>query len=256
MWKAIAMKYFPIAILFVLVVAILCVSRYAETRKNNHQENGSHVNAIATTADHSDKGAKQADESEDSPGWIDTFAWPNGVTAWALLLTLLVVAWQSTETRDAAKSTRDALILQYRPKIVIRSLTLTRNESSNFEIVLVLRNSGSNLAYISESNFAINWITPDRTQEGHVETITAITLKPGETRSLKFTAPEFYIRFEASRIILENNPSQMQTVYLGCIASISYTDGIGTRRDTALNRVYDYRASTFVISNTEADYSD
>ncbi|MDR5726885.1 MAG: hypothetical protein RB191_05400 [Terriglobia bacterium] len=98
------MKYLPMAILFILVVTILCMSRYAETSKENHQENASHINGITITPNQASESAKEADKAEDSPCWIDTFAWPEGATAWALLLTLFVIAWQSTETRDAAKA--------------------------------------------------------------------------------------------------------------------------------------------------------
>jgi hypothetical protein len=107
MMKAVAMKYLPIAILFVLVVAILCMSRYAENRKENHQNNANHINPAATVApDKTANGARPADQSEDSPSWIDTFAWPDGVTAWALFLTLFIIAWQSVETHAAADATK------------------------------------------------------------------------------------------------------------------------------------------------------
>lgn len=109
MLKDIAKKYLPLAILFVLVVAILCMSRYAETRKQHHQNNAHHVNRTATvTPDQATDSAKEANKTDDSPSWIETFAWPNGVAVWALLLTLFVIAWQSTEARDAAKGAQRA----------------------------------------------------------------------------------------------------------------------------------------------------
>jgi hypothetical protein len=75
MLKRLDSKYLPMILLVLSIVAILCLSRHA---------------------------------GGDKASWIETFAWPNGVTAWALLLTLMVIAWQSTEARDAAKATRDA----------------------------------------------------------------------------------------------------------------------------------------------------
>ena len=190
------------------------------------------------------------------PWGYELFSWPEGITTWAIILTGFAIAWQSWETRKSAKATRDAIILQHRPKIVVRSLTLTRDKSSNFEISLVIRNSGSNLAYLSESKFLISWILPDRPLEMRTKCIKAAILKPGERLTVKFTEPDFYIRFETSRILVEGNPDQKQTVFLGCVATISYTDGIGTRRDTALNRTYDYRKKQFTVWEKESDYSD
>ena len=71
MLKRLGSKYLPMILLVLSIVAILCLSRYA--------------------------GGGMA-------SWVETFAWPNGVTVCALLLTLVVIAWQSTEARDAAKA--------------------------------------------------------------------------------------------------------------------------------------------------------
>jgi Na+-transporting methylmalonyl-CoA/oxaloacetate decarboxylase gamma subunit len=81
MWKVLAVKYWSMLLLLVLVVAILGMSRYAETRKNHHRENASHVNGIMVAPDKAAESAKETDKLEDSPSWIDTFTWPNGVTA-------------------------------------------------------------------------------------------------------------------------------------------------------------------------------
>lgn len=105
MLKRLALKYWPLAFLFVLTVAVLCMSRYAESRKGDHQDNAPAsspgCSACATDAD---KGSKITNKPKYPPSWVDTFAWPEGVTGWALFLTLFVIAWQSVETRDAAKA--------------------------------------------------------------------------------------------------------------------------------------------------------
>jgi len=106
------MKYLPLAILFILVVAILLMSHYAETRKYEHLHNAGNVNGVPLTADETQKSTQKTGESEHPPSWIETFAWPEGATAWALLLTLFVIAWQSAETRDAAQASRASIRLQ------------------------------------------------------------------------------------------------------------------------------------------------
>jgi hypothetical protein len=109
MLKRLAMKYWPLILLLILTVAVLGMSRYAEKRKAENQES-TQVSRPQTpiTPLKTDQGAEKADKSKHPPTWIDTFTWPEGVTAWALFLTLFVIAWQSVETHAAAKSGEDA----------------------------------------------------------------------------------------------------------------------------------------------------
>jgi hypothetical protein len=228
--------------------------RAAEKYKAHREEYCSSI--IATTEQKKSCEEEGASARDYLPWGYELVAWPEGITTWAIILTGFAIAWQSWETRKSARATRDAIILQHRPKIVVRSLTLVRDKSSNFEVVLVIRNSGSTIAYLSESTFMINWILSGQVAESHQDTIKAMSLKPGEIHQFRFTAPQFYIRFAASQVILETNPSQIQTAFLCCFTYLSYHDEIGTRRDTALNRTYDSRKKEFVVWNLEADYSD
>jgi hypothetical protein len=77
--KRLASKYWPMILLVISIIAILCLSRYARGGMTS---------------------------------WVETLAWPNGVSVCALLLTLVVIAWQSTEARDAAQTSRDSIRLQ------------------------------------------------------------------------------------------------------------------------------------------------
>ena len=40
-----------------------------------------------------------------APGWYSFFRWPNGTTTWAIILTLLAIAEQTSQTRKAAEAT-------------------------------------------------------------------------------------------------------------------------------------------------------
>jgi hypothetical protein len=105
MLKRLVMKYFPLAVLVIFIMAILGMSHYAETRKYEQQENANHVNPpAAVTADEASQRCQKTNKPQNPPSWIDTFTWPDGVTGWALLLTLFIIAWQSVETRDAAQA--------------------------------------------------------------------------------------------------------------------------------------------------------
>jgi hypothetical protein len=105
MLKRLALKYWPLALLLVLIVAVLCMSDYAERRKAENQEYAQASSPESTVSpSDTDKGTKKTNKPKYPPSWIDTFAWPEGAAAWGLFLTLLVIAWQSAETGDAAKA--------------------------------------------------------------------------------------------------------------------------------------------------------
>jgi hypothetical protein len=105
MLKRLGLKYWPMVLLVIAIGAILFVSRYAEDRKTQKAEDAQSGGPQATvTPNNASKGTDKAPKSEHHPDVIDTFAWPEGATVWALFLTLVVIAWQSTETRDAAKA--------------------------------------------------------------------------------------------------------------------------------------------------------
>jgi len=105
MLKRLASKYWPMVVLLISIGAILGVSRYAEDRKaekpNNTQASSPQT---AVPPNNASKSAENVEKTKHGPDFVDTFTWPEGATAWALFLTLIVIAWQSTETRDAAKA--------------------------------------------------------------------------------------------------------------------------------------------------------
>lgn len=52
---------------------------------------------------------QNADESETDPHWgYKLIAWPEGITAWLLLFTLIGIFWQAQATAEAAKAARDS----------------------------------------------------------------------------------------------------------------------------------------------------
>lgn len=145
MLKRLALRYWPLAVLVVLVAAIFCMSRYAENRKAEHQDNAqaSSPNAVISPNGNG-QGAQNTNEPHKYPSWIDTFAWPEGATAWALFLTLMVIAWQSVETRAAADAAKDSIRLQeialaQWPDIQIIGLVLLQRPESPNRLTLTMR---------------------------------------------------------------------------------------------------------------------
>jgi hypothetical protein len=111
--KILALKYWPLMLLTVLIVAIVGMSRYAENRKASATADTQPCSPqFSVSPNDADKSAKNTSNPNNSPSWVETFTWPEGVTAWALLFTLLVIAWQSTETRAAAQASKASIRLQ------------------------------------------------------------------------------------------------------------------------------------------------
>ena len=99
-------------VLLILIGAILSMSRYAEHREGENPQDAQASSPQAPVApSDASKSTENADKAEHHPDFIDTFLWPEGATVWALLLTLVVIAWQSTETREAAQAARNSIRL-------------------------------------------------------------------------------------------------------------------------------------------------
>lgn len=83
-------------------------------------------------------GKKQGcDCSPKSPCWHILLVWPEGITAWAIILTFAVIGWQADETRKAALATehqvelsKETLIQTQRPKIAVRTFYFGEPQSN------------------------------------------------------------------------------------------------------------------------------
>lgn len=257
--KLLGMKWWIIAVLLCAIgIPFMAYQKHGAT-KQYRDNRATYCAAFMSSEDQKIACEEEKASADDYLQWgYELFEWPDGITAWAIIATGFAIAWQSSETRKAAKTSRDAIILQHRPKIVVRSLALVQHDSGTFDIKLVIRNSGATKAHIAEWQFDILWLKAGDVKQTHTENISAATLAGGEQRKLTFTAPEFYVRFGASRLILEENVDQEQEVSLGCVALIPYKDEIGTDRETAISRLYLFRQKDFVLSSSdrERDYSD
>ncbi len=105
-------KYWPLAVIAVLLLAILCVSQYAESTKQRYEESHCQIKTASVAEDKDHKPGDQTDCPYKPPVWSKYVTFPEGLGAWAVILTLLAIVWQSIETRDAASASRDSLKIQ------------------------------------------------------------------------------------------------------------------------------------------------
>jgi len=97
-------RYIPLFIIAVAISAIIGVSQYAERAKDAAEDRAKEAKAAAVAKCYAGKSADDAKYAYRPPIWARYFTWPDGVGAWAVMLTLLAIVWQSIETRAAAKA--------------------------------------------------------------------------------------------------------------------------------------------------------
>jgi hypothetical protein len=107
-----ARKYI-IALVVIFGGAVFVSHQYQSVRKQCQTE-CNQVKPVSVTASSSTENCNKCEENVEQrfPSWYRLFGWPEGITAWAILLTLLAIAEQTVETRNAAQAARDSIRLQ------------------------------------------------------------------------------------------------------------------------------------------------
>ena len=109
---------------------------------------------IYKTTNTSNKGQNSAYEMQ---WWNILIAWPEGITAWAIIGTLFVIGWQSWFARQT-------LLATFRPKIVVRRIRIQPGTvisergvpETPWTVVFDITNSREGRAKIMSYNFAID----------------------------------------------------------------------------------------------------
>jgi hypothetical protein len=191
MLKRLSGKYWPMILFLIFIGAILYVSHYAEERKTQQPKDAqSRGPQTAISPNDGSKSAEEAPKAEHHPDFIDTFTWPEGATVWALFLTLLVIAWQSVETRDAARAgllNAQAVINAERAWVV---MIIERDEEFPRLFRVKAKNCGSTPAKIVAASQ--QWCVienadkmPKEPQYGHGRRfVEGVFLFPGESQAM------------------------------------------------------------------------
>src|SRR5665213_1908828 len=98
MWKRLVML---IGLAVILIGAIVFVTCKNERSAENYQQKSvDDSQPPAVSPAHEDDRRNQTQDSNPKPAcWHILLAWPNGITAWAIIFTLIAIGWQSYETR-------------------------------------------------------------------------------------------------------------------------------------------------------------
>jgi hypothetical protein len=227
--------------------------------------------------------------SDSSPWWHILVAWPAGIGAWAVIATLEAIIWQTIETRRAAegalenaKATRrqadiakEALVSQFRPKVILRSAVLNpRNfkayRAANdgiWQIELLLVNTGSTEATIETCELEFEWTKndplpwDDKPTGIFTKTWPSFVIAAAGRHRLEASIPYdsgFSITFD---VIVQgmSNPfaSGQHGAWPTCHGKIVYVDNNGHRRQTGFYRKWNILRERFEASDDpEQEYSD
>lgn len=248
-----------------MILAFFCIAivpmpaQHQVGGKQPAQQRQRNSDQAADTTPHDDTASYYQQKASDTPqGWHKLVTWPEGITASAIVLTFAAIIWQAVETRRAVRVSRDAIILQYRPKVILRSLGVYSPTSAELEVKLTIRNSGATTANIQNSAFQIQWIKNGQPEPRPDDKIKAFKLKPGKSKTLRFMANEFAGAFGAEEIMHRaNSRIRRDAVLLSCNGVIVYLDDIGTRRETGIARICDFATRQFIpVDDAEREYSD
>lgn len=104
-------KYLGVFFAVAFIVAVVLVARHDKSYDasdygyNIQCVQGSDPSSASASLACTIHSQKNADQSEAKPPWWHEFlAWPEGVTAWLLMLTLGAIVWQSYATANAAEA--------------------------------------------------------------------------------------------------------------------------------------------------------
>ena len=222
----------------------------------------------------------------DSPRWYilclyGLFRWPNGTTTWAIILTLLALSEQTQQTRKAAEASakqaeiaKTALVSSFRPKIVLRSITLNPPNLAAYhaandgiwKIDALLVNEGGTKAMVETCELEFVWDKDDPVP--WVKKITPIctevwnsfVIPPAARHPLQVSIPYdtgFGGTFDLIVQMLDKQNSLGQHEWPTCRGKIVYVDGNGHWRQTGFYRKWNIPDERFQRSDDpEFEYQD
>jgi len=196
------------------------------------------------------------------------FSWPEGITAWAIIATLFVIGWQSWETRRSAEIAARSLVAQFRPRVVVRNISLDPLTVAEFdkrgnglwEVVLLIVNEGGNVARVTSCAIStlIRTSYPTLNSESiGKENQVGFSLRPGERKQLRVKIT--YDQFRITMHVIEHVATKNETQYTApvCSGEVTYQDEHGWERRTGFERMWDANSRTFKPSdNPSVEYID
>jgi hypothetical protein len=171
--------------------------------------------------------------------------------------------------RKQADIAREALTIQFRPKVIVRSIKLDPTTSAEYDrradekwkIELHVMNIGETIAHVNKCEVDISWLGSQPTTT--LEQICKkdwpqFSLAPGERKPLEvlLTGVKFRIAFHIlESAVVENGRPQI--TWPLCGGTIEYADSNRVTRRTSFHRVWQISSGHFAAStDPELEYTD
>jgi hypothetical protein len=227
--------------------------------------------AEAPVPDNQTAAYHQQESKEQPEGWHKFVAWPEGITAWLIMLTLVAIVWQAYETRKAAEATREsadatrvqaeisrkAFISQFRPKVSVRGMWFIEKDGA-LTIEIWLANTGGTTAHIIGSDIKASWEIPRELKKKLLAT-TALgdtSLRAGREHPISVDITEIAASHRVAMIAVEEQ-GRDQEAWICCFGHLTYLDDNKASRSTGFFRKYDIETKRFVpSSDPEDEYAD
>jgi hypothetical protein len=244
----------------VLEIPILATAYQKTSRLDSKQnQNGGNTN-ITVTDDHSSQ--KESQQCADKPqGWHKFVAWPEGVTAWAVILTLVVLGIQTNEIRKSVRAAQNSIALQFRPKLSIRAIKLDvlqtlKSKDAAAIWRLVLANVGSSIAYVHHTTINFDSMVNDGDQQTiyrlGTEEIEAFSLSPGQIKILTSEVTNARDHLRVGKIY-SDDPVVGQYVWVRCTGVFVFTDTIKIERRIGFRRRFEIKTG-ILLPDSDSEY--
>jgi hypothetical protein len=235
-------------------------------------------------------GAVAEHDSKETPERNTSVQWSNWVLVGIAAITAGVIWLQTKATRDSVSKMQQSLglmeqqrdemqkareianktlILQYRPRIIVRDAKADRFEWHETpcvaDIVFDVVNAGGSKAYITEGEVSMRSGIEYRLGESKIRTgesrwIEPFTLEPGEKKKVTISLPTateaspFWGNFLEG---IKTPEDQVTRVWIHLVGYISYRDELGIFRRTGFDRELQPQSRTFYRwKDAEGEYED
>ena len=147
-------RYWITGIIVVVIGIVFVAHKQHDAAEKYKRHRAEYCSALGSTPQQKKECIEKRTSARDYLPWgYDLVRWPEGITTWAILLTLGAIGWQGWETRKVAEATRDSICTQVKAlRIAINTerpyLVISVESPTPDAFVFMAKNEGSTPAKI------------------------------------------------------------------------------------------------------------
>lgn len=252
-----------IRLVFAVLIGVFAMTCHQQAPAQKHQDSAPQDAPASITVNNYDHSQHEYQNKPDVARW-----WPEGITAIAVILNLLAIAYQARQSRravDAAlesvRTTEKNMILQFRPKVIIRGghvIDADRLEEATMEFAIT--NIGASAATVLETELVaklVNYPSPTFSLFEQSFPISLLKLEPGMGHLHTFTLDKETTAAIQQMDFDHRNKSDNGKKTILFAGTLRYRDELGILRRTGIFRGYSAAQRRFVsLSDPDYEYAD